>query len=107
MDSLHFESVDVRLLPERGEDRERFGEVLMMHVTEHVDDDPMRDFIGSAGQILKADGELIIHAPNVGYLFERLRSRGVFLKQLPGILRCAANNTTNGSCAMAGSKFRA
>jgi len=84
MNNLHFECVDVTLLPERSENRERFDKVLMMDVTEHIDDDLMRDFIGSAGQILKSGGELIIHTPNAGYLIERLKNQGVFLKQLPG-----------------------
>lgn len=82
--NLEFECVDVTELPERAGNCARFDKVLMMDVTEHIDDNLMRDFLGAARSILKSGGELIIHTPNAGYLIERLKDQGVVLKQLPG-----------------------
>lgn len=68
-----------------------FTKVLMMDVTEHIDDETMCDFIQTAGRILKQSGILYIHTPNRDALLEILKDRNIILKQLPGHI--AVRNT--------------
>lgn len=84
IENLQFACVDVTSLPDDPRNAGRFDKVLLMDVTEHIDDDLMRAFLAAARAILKPGGEVIIHTPNAGYLVEILKDKGIFLKQLAG-----------------------
>jgi ubiquinone/menaquinone biosynthesis C-methylase UbiE len=51
--------------------------------TEHLDDDTLRRVLGEAARTLKPDGTLVIYTPAASHIFERLRDRGILLKQEP------------------------
>ena len=55
----------------------QFDYVLLMDVTEHIDDAIMAEVLIAARQLLKDNGRLVIHTPNLGYWLERLKDRGV------------------------------
>jgi 2-polyprenyl-6-hydroxyphenyl methylase/3-demethylubiquinone-9 3-methyltransferase len=55
----------------------QFDYVLLMDVTEHIDDATMAEVLIAARQLLKDNGQLVIHTPNLGYWLERLKDRGV------------------------------
>ena len=61
----------------------RFDYVLLLDVTEHVDDDLTLEILVAAKHLLKPGGKLIIHTPNLTYWLEQLKDRGV-IQQLEG-----------------------
>lgn len=81
---VNFSSANVVDLPVEEGYKHRFDKILMMDVTEHIDDDLLADFLSSALTLLKPDGQVIIHTPNAEYFLEIMKSKGVFMQQLPG-----------------------
>jgi 2-polyprenyl-3-methyl-5-hydroxy-6-metoxy-1,4-benzoquinol methylase len=57
--------------------------VFLMDVTEHIDDDVMLEVFGASRQLLRSDGQLVIHTPNLDYWLERLKSKNI-VPQLEG-----------------------
>ncbi len=57
--------------------------VFLMDVTEHIDDEVVLEVLGASQQLLKSDGQLVIHTPNLDYWLERLKSKNI-LPQLEG-----------------------
>jgi 2-polyprenyl-3-methyl-5-hydroxy-6-metoxy-1,4-benzoquinol methylase len=84
IDHIDFRCANIADLHEEDRYRHRFDKVLMMDVTEHINDDLLAAFLVSALKLLKPGGKLIIHTPNAEYLLEQLKENGIFMKQLPG-----------------------
>lgn len=57
--------------------------VLAADLTEHLDDDTLRRILGEARRILVPQGSLVVYTPERTHLFERLRERGILLRQDP------------------------
>jgi 2-polyprenyl-3-methyl-5-hydroxy-6-metoxy-1,4-benzoquinol methylase len=57
--------------------------VFLMDVTEHIDDDVLSEVLEASRQLLKSDGQLVIHTPNLDYWLERLKSKNI-VPQLEG-----------------------
>ena len=57
--------------------------VFLMDVTEHLDDDELHDVIDSSRALLRDDGRLVIHTPNLEYWLEQLKDKNI-LRQLEG-----------------------
>lgn len=51
--------------------------------TEHLDDDTLRRVLDEARRVLRPGGTLVIYTPERSHLFERLRERGMLLRQDP------------------------
>lgn len=81
---LDFIKEDIRYLGQKEELNESFDKVLLLDVTEHIDDKLLTDFLHSARQLLSADGRLIIHTPNLEYYLERMKQKNFILHQYPG-----------------------
>lgn len=71
---------DYAAAPER---RNQCHYVFLMDVTEHINDDDLLDVLAASRQLLKRDGQLVIHTPNLDYWLERLKSKNI-LPQLEG-----------------------
>jgi len=61
----------------------RFDVVLLLDVTEHIDDASVLEVLRAAKDLLKPDGTLFIHTPNLSYWLEQLKEKDV-IPQLPG-----------------------
>jgi 2-polyprenyl-3-methyl-5-hydroxy-6-metoxy-1,4-benzoquinol methylase len=61
----------------------KFDYVLLMDVTEHIDDTITAEVLNAARRLLRPDGQLVIHTPNLGYWLEQLKDRGI-IKQIYG-----------------------
>ena len=81
--NVDFEEVSASEFARRDENAARFEYVLLLDVTEHIADDMLLDVLDAAKRLLKADGRLVIHTPNLAYWLETLKDRGI-MKQLPG-----------------------
>ena len=57
--------------------------VFLMDVTEHIDDAVMLEVLGASRHLLRHDGQLVIHTPNLDYWLERLKSKNI-VPQLEG-----------------------
>ena len=57
--------------------------VFLMDVTEHIDDDVMLEVLGASAKLLREDGQLVIHTPNLDYWLERLKNKNI-VPQLEG-----------------------
>lgn len=57
--------------------------VFLMDITEHVDDVDMLEILAAARCLMRDDGQLVIHTPNLEYWLERLKE-GRILPQLEG-----------------------
>lgn len=62
----------------------KFTKVLMMDVTEHIDDGVFSEFLRAAKKILKKQGVIYIHTPNKDSILEIMKDNNFILKQLPG-----------------------
>ena len=81
---LDFIKEDIRCLGQKEGLNGSFDKVLLLDVTEHVDDKLLTDFLHSARQLLSAEGRLIIHTPNLDYYLERMKQKNFILQQYPG-----------------------
>lgn len=81
---IDFSCADIVDLPSDKRYKHRFDKILMMDVTEHIEDDLLADFLASALTLLKPGGHVIIHTPNAEYFLEILKNKGIFMQQLPG-----------------------
>lgn len=60
-----------------------FDYVLLLDVTEHINDQVLADVLRAAHQLLKPGGQLVVHTPNLAYWLETLKDKGI-LRQLDG-----------------------
>lgn len=81
---IDFSCTDIVDLPSDEMYKHRFDKILMMDVTEHIEDELLADFLASALTLLKPGGHVIIHTPNAEYFLEIIKNKGIFMKQLPG-----------------------
>jgi len=58
-----------------------FDAAVSADVVEHVCDDTMRAMLKEAHRLLKPDGLLWVYSPNVRHWIERLKARGILLRQ--------------------------
>jgi len=84
INKLDFIKEDIRCLGRKEGLKESFDKVLLLDVTEHIDDQLLTDFLHSARQLLSTDGRLIIHTPNLDYYLERMKQNNLILRQYPG-----------------------
>jgi SAM-dependent methyltransferase len=80
IDFVGISAEEYAAVPER---RNQCHYVFLMDVTEHIDDDVMLKILGASRQLLRDDGQLVIHTPNLDYWLERLKSKNI-VPQLEG-----------------------
>jgi 2-polyprenyl-6-hydroxyphenyl methylase/3-demethylubiquinone-9 3-methyltransferase len=83
LDNIRFQQVAAQDFASDDQNVEQFSYVLLMDVTEHIDDQILAEVLLAASKLLKPDGRLIIHTPNLSYWLERLKDRGI-VKQIYG-----------------------
>jgi len=81
--NINFEKVSAAEFAFRDGNAERFDHVLLLDVTEHIDDATLAAVFKAAKRLLKPKGMLIIHTPNLTYWIKQLKDKG-FIKQLRG-----------------------
>jgi len=81
--NIEFEEVSAGDFVLRDGNSARFDYVLLLDVTEHIDDVTVADILESAKRLLKPSGRLVIHTPNLAYWMELLKDKGI-IKQLHG-----------------------
>ncbi len=79
--NINFQSIDIEQIDDYSENAKSFDKVLMMDISEHLYDDTLQRFFGSAKSLLKPGGRIILHTPNAGYYLERMKARNLILKQ--------------------------
>ncbi len=81
--NIDFEEVSAGEFALRDGNAARFDYVLLLDVTEHIDDAVVADVFEAAKRLLKPGGMLVIHTPNLTYWIEQLKDKGV-IEQLRG-----------------------
>jgi 2-polyprenyl-3-methyl-5-hydroxy-6-metoxy-1,4-benzoquinol methylase len=81
--NIEFEEVSAGDFVLRDGNAARFDYVLLLDVTEHIDDATVADVLESAKRLLKPSGRLVIHTPNLAYWIELLKDKGI-TKQVHG-----------------------
>jgi cyclopropane fatty-acyl-phospholipid synthase-like methyltransferase len=61
-----------------------FDKVAAIDFTEHVDDEVLAQVFRECRRVLRPDGRLAIFTPCASHYVERLKSRNIILKQIPG-----------------------
>jgi 2-polyprenyl-3-methyl-5-hydroxy-6-metoxy-1,4-benzoquinol methylase len=57
--------------------------VFLMDITEHIGDGDLLEILEASRKLMRDDGQLVIHTPNLEYWLERLKDRNI-LPQLEG-----------------------
>jgi ubiquinone/menaquinone biosynthesis C-methylase UbiE len=57
--------------------------VVAADFTEHLDDHTLMRVLGELARVMRAGGTLVIYTPDANHIFERMRERGILLKQEP------------------------
>jgi 2-polyprenyl-3-methyl-5-hydroxy-6-metoxy-1,4-benzoquinol methylase len=83
LDNIEFEEISASDFALRDGNSARFDYVLLLDVTEHIDDATVASVLESARHLLKPSGSLVIHTPNLTYWIEKLKDKGI-IKQLRG-----------------------
>ena len=83
IDNIQFQQIAAQDFADDEQNVGQFSYVLLMDVTEHIDDQILAEVLLAAGKLLKPDGRLVIHTPNLSYWLERLKDRGI-VKQIYG-----------------------
>ena len=81
--NIEFEEVSAGDFVLRDGNTARFDYVLLLDVTEPIDDATVANVLESAKRLLKPSGRLVIHTPNLAYWIERLKDKGI-IKQVYG-----------------------
>ena len=81
--NIEFEETSAEKYASSGEHTGSFDHVLLLDVTEHIDDEVLAEVLLAANRLLKPGGYLIIHTPNLSYWLEQLKDRGI-IAQLRG-----------------------
>jgi len=83
LDNIEFQQLAAQDFANDDANAGQFSYVLLMDVTEHIDDEVLGEVLIAARRLLGEDGKLVIHTPNLSYWLERLKDRGV-IKQIYG-----------------------
>jgi 2-polyprenyl-3-methyl-5-hydroxy-6-metoxy-1,4-benzoquinol methylase len=83
LDNIEFQQVAAQDYANDNAHAGQFSYVLLMDVTEHIDDEVLAEVLLAARRLLRKGGRLVIHTPNLSYWLERLKDRGV-IKQIYG-----------------------
>jgi len=81
--NIEFEEVSASDFALRDGNASRFDYVLLLDVTEHIDDVTVAEVLQAAKRLIKPGGLLVIHTPNLTYWLEQLKDKGI-IKQLRG-----------------------
>jgi 2-polyprenyl-3-methyl-5-hydroxy-6-metoxy-1,4-benzoquinol methylase len=81
--NIRFEKVSAAEFVLRSGNNARFDHVLLLDVTEHIDDTTLALIFEAAKRLLKPKGMLTIHTPNLTYWLEQLKDKGI-IKQVRG-----------------------
>ena len=81
--NIEFEEVSASDFALRDGNASRFDYVLLLDVTEHIDDPTVAEVLQAAKRLIKPNGLLVIHTPNLTYWLEQLKDKGI-IKQLRG-----------------------
>lgn len=81
--NIEFEQISANDFALRAGNAARFDYVLLLDVTEHIDDGTVADVLDAAKRLLKPGGLLVMHTPNLSYWIEQLKDKGI-IKQLRG-----------------------
>ena len=81
--NIEFEEVSAGDFVLRDGNAARFDYVLLLDVTEHIDDVTVAEVLQAAKRLIKPGGLLVIHTPNLTYWLEQLKDKGI-IKQLRG-----------------------
>jgi ubiquinone/menaquinone biosynthesis C-methylase UbiE len=77
---LRFELADVGHLPFADGS---FDKIVAADLTEHLDDQTLRNMFRESTRVLVPGGTLSIHTPNPRHVIERLKDKGVLIEQNP------------------------
>lgn len=83
LDNIEFAAVSAQDYAAEPGRQNQCDYVFLMDVSEHIDDDVMLDVLEACRNLLKGDGQLVIHTPNLDYWLERLKDRNI-VPQLEG-----------------------
>jgi len=83
LDNIEFEEMSVQDYASSGRYAAIFDYVLLLDVTEHIDDEVLAEVLRASKRLLKPNGQLVIHTPNLGYWLEQLKDWGI-VTQLRG-----------------------
>ncbi|MBN8726464.1 MAG: class I SAM-dependent methyltransferase [Xanthomonadales bacterium] len=61
----------------------QFDAVFALDISEHVPDAEWAPIVAAFERALKPGGQVIAHTPNLDFFIERMKERGIFLKQFP------------------------
>jgi 2-polyprenyl-6-hydroxyphenyl methylase / 3-demethylubiquinone-9 3-methyltransferase len=87
----------------------QFDAAFALDFSEHIYDDQFVRIFRAIHRALKPDGSLYLHTPNRDYFMERLRERGVVLKQIEGhvaVRTARSNQALLEQCGFAGVQIR-
>lgn len=65
------------------ENEGQFDVVFALDISEHIPDAEWSSIVASFKRALKPGGQVIAHTPNLDFFVERMKDRGVLLKQFP------------------------
>jgi len=80
IDFVTISAQDYAAMPDRCN---RYDYVFLMDVTEHVEDNLMLEVLEASEKLLKRNGQLVIHTPNLSYWLEQLKDKNI-VPQLEG-----------------------
>ena len=83
LDNIEFRQLAAQDYANDAANAGHFSYVLLMDVTEHIDDEAQAEVLLAARKLLRKDGKLIVHTPNLSYWLERLKDWGV-IRQIYG-----------------------
>jgi len=83
LDNIRFEQIPAQEYAGVASNRATCDYVLLLDVSEHIEDADMLDIFIAAIDLLKPGGRLIIHTPNLTYWLEQLKDKGI-MRQLDG-----------------------
>lgn len=83
LDNIEFRQLAAQDYANDAANAGHFSYVLLMDVTEHIDDEVQAEVLLAARKLLRKDGKLIVHTPNLSYWLERLKDWGV-IRQIYG-----------------------
>ena len=83
LENIEFEQVAAQDFASRDGNAGRFDYVLLLDVTEHIDDETVAGILEAAKRLLKPGGKMVIHTPNLAYWIEQAKDKSI-IKQLRG-----------------------
>jgi 2-polyprenyl-3-methyl-5-hydroxy-6-metoxy-1,4-benzoquinol methylase len=80
IDFLRIAAAEYAAAPER---HKQCHYIFLMDITEHIGDGDMLEILEASRNLMRDDGQLVIHTPNLDYWLERLKDKEI-LPQLEG-----------------------